>query len=72
LRNINGARYSQIPLDYDDLYGGIRNAQDAADNAQSSHSEGRYQEAMDAARGVRAQLSDINDRIASAATAGKK
>ncbi|MDR2543358.1 MAG: hypothetical protein LBC80_07930 [Treponema sp.] len=72
LRNVNGAMYSQLSLDFDDLYGDIRNVNDAADRAESSRLDGRYQDAIDIARDIRVGLSDINGRVASAATTAKK
>jgi len=71
-RNVNGARYSQLALDYNALDKEIINAHESADRAEASQANGRYQEAMDIARGVRADLSSINSRVAGAATSRKK
>jgi hypothetical protein len=70
-RNVNGARYSNLDLDYDDLDRGIRNAYNAVDQAEIDQAEGRYQDALDRARGIRSDLSDINQRIADAVTRNK-
>jgi len=71
-RNINGARYSLLVLDYDELDKEIIDAHNAADRAEVNQAAGRHQEAIDIARDVRTNLSNINDRVAGAATARKK
>ena len=72
-RNINGARYNGLPLDYAELERDIRNVHDAADRALASQAEGRHQEALDITRDIRSDLTNINGRVATAATAaGKK
>ena len=71
-RNVNGARYSNLPLDYNELDRAIRGVHEAADRAELSQAEGRYQDALDIARDVRFELSEINGRVASAASASKK
>jgi hypothetical protein len=71
-RNVNSARYSQLDLDYNVLEREIADIHNAADRAQTSHAEGRHQDAIDIARDIRFNLSNINDRVANAAVAGKK
>ena len=71
-RNVNGARYSLLDLDYNSLERDIINAHEAADRAESSEAEGRYQSAIDIARNVRSDLSAINGKVAGAATTRKK
>lgn len=71
-RNVNGARYSNLDLDYNDLERGISNAHDSADRAEASQANGRYQDAMSIARDVRSDLNGINDKVANAATLRKK
>jgi len=70
-RNVNGARYSQLDLDYDQLDRGITNAYNKTDQAQNDQAQGRYQDAIDKAREVRSDLSDINQRVSSAVTRRK-
>ena len=71
-RNVNGARYSQLNLDYNALDREIRNAYNSADQAETDQAMGRYQEALEKARVVRADLSSINQRVAGAAPSRKK
>jgi predicted S18 family serine protease len=71
-RNVNGARYSLLNLDYDLLEREIINAHEAADKAEASQAEGRYQDALQIARELREDLSNINNRVAGAAITGKK
>ena len=71
-RNVNGARYSLMDLDYDTLDREIVNAHDQADRAEVSQTNGRYQEAADIARDVRSNLVNINNRVANAAVIRKK
>jgi len=70
-RNINGARYSQLDLNYAELEGDLRITSTLADQAARDQSQGKYQGAMDKARNVRANLADINQRIANAVTRRK-
>jgi predicted S18 family serine protease len=71
-RNVNGARYSLLDLDYDVLEREIINAHEAADRAEASQAEGRFQDALGIARELREDLSNINNRVAGAAVTGKK
>lgn len=71
-RNVNGARYSLLDLNYDELERDIMNAHLAVDRAEDSYAEGRYHETIDIARTVRADLLDINGRVAAAAITGKR
>jgi len=71
-RVVNGARYSLLDLDYDVLEKEMLDAHDAADRAEASQAEGRFQEALDIARELRGNLNNINTRVAGAAPTGKK
>jgi len=62
-RNINGARYSQLDLDYAALEGDLKITSNLADQAARDQMQGKYQGAMDKARNVRANLADINQTI---------
>jgi len=70
-RNINGARYSQLDLDYDALEADLKITYSLADMAARDQSQGKYQGAMDKARNVRSNLADINQKIANAVTRKK-
>ena len=70
-RNINGARYSLMDLDYESLEDRLRNAWYITDQAQDDYAAGRYQSALDRARAVRADLFEINQMISNAVTRGK-
>jgi vacuolar-type H+-ATPase subunit D/Vma8 len=65
-RNVNGARYSQLNLDFRALDGQLKNAHDAADMAEADQIDGKYRDAIDRARGVRADLADINQKVSNA------
>jgi len=65
-RNVNGARYRQLSLDYNTIDGQLKNAHDATDQAEADQVEGKYKDAIDRARGVRADLTDINQKVANA------
>ncbi|MDR2965564.1 MAG: DUF4398 domain-containing protein [Treponema sp.] len=65
-RNVNGARYSQLDLDYNALDNGIRNAHDMTDRAENSYANGEHQAALDTARVVRSNLADINQQVVNA------
>jgi vacuolar-type H+-ATPase subunit D/Vma8 len=71
-KNVAGARYSQLPLDYNALDRAIVDAHNTADQAEVDQVMGRNQEALDKARKVRSDLNDINQKVANAATARKK
>jgi len=64
--NVNGARYNQLALDFDDLDRGIRDAYVSYDQAESSMSNGMYKDALDKAMSVRAELAGINQKITNA------
>ena len=70
-RNVNGARYSQLDLDYDELDSGISKAYDVTDSAENDQAQGRYQDAIDKAMEVRSDLSGINQRVSGAVTRRK-
>ncbi|MCL2443909.1 MAG: hypothetical protein FWD13_10675 [Treponema sp.] len=71
-RNINGARYSNVNLDYDELDRAIINAYNTSDLAEADRAAGRYQDALDKAGSIRTALFNINQSVASAVTARKK
>ncbi|MCL2243581.1 MAG: hypothetical protein FWC03_03835 [Treponema sp.] len=68
-RNINGARYSLLDLNYDDLGREFTNASNTVDRAESDHNQGSYQDALDNSRRARSSISSINEKISGAATA---
>ena len=70
-RNVNGARYSQLDLDYDELDSKISSAYDTADRAEDDQAQGRYQDAIDKAMEVRSDLYGINQRVSGAVTRRK-
>ena len=72
LRDINGARYSLMDLDYDSLDLRIARAYSLADQAEADILAGRYQAALDKIREIREELARINLLIANAATLRKK
>jgi len=65
-RNINGARYSLLNLDYGQMNGELKKAKETTDQAEIDQSMGRYQDALEKGTGVRAALSSINQKIADA------
>jgi hypothetical protein len=71
-KNVASARYSQIPLDYNSMDKAIVDAHNTTDQAEVDQTMGRTQDAMDKARTVRANLTDINQKIANAAIGRKK
>ena len=71
-RNVNGARYSLLDLDYDALDNSIINAYNTADSAEADQASGKYQDALDKARTVRTDLAIINQKVAGAAPVKKK
>jgi len=71
-RNINGARYSNLALDYDTLDRGIVDAYATTDLAEIDQAAGRFDQAQDRARIVRSDLADINSKVANAVTKRKK
>ena len=71
-RNVNGARYSQLKLDYNQLEKEIISAHESADKIERDQANGNYQEALQGAKDLRADLASINQRIAGAAVVRKK
>jgi len=71
-RNLSGARYAQLDLDYDALDRDIRNAYNLADQAENDYSQSRYLDALEKARNVRANLSDINQKVSGAVPPRRK
>jgi hypothetical protein len=71
-KNVASARYSQIPLDYNSIDKTIINAHNMTDQAEVDQAMGRNQDALDKAKAVRADLTDINQKIANAAGGRKK
>lgn len=70
-RNVAGARNSNMQLDYIALERDINRAYERADSAQADHSAGRYQDALEKSRSIRADLFDINQKVANAVTRRK-
>jgi len=62
-RNVSGARYALLDLDYDALDRDIRNAYAAADQAEADRAAGRFQDAISKAMDVRSNLSNINQMV---------
>ena len=67
-RNINGARYSLLDIDYTQLNRDLISASDTLDNAEADYADGRYMDAADKGRTTRAIIGSINEKITSAAT----
>jgi len=65
-RNVNGARYSLLALDYNALDEGIKNAYNVTDQAEVDQAMGRYNDALEKGRSVRANLANINSLVANA------
>jgi hypothetical protein len=65
-RNVNGARYSGLALDYNALDRGIKDAYDTFDQAEIDHAFGRYNDALNKAMIIRSNLSNINSTISNA------
>jgi len=65
-RNVNGARYSLLNLDYDALERGLRDAYTLADQAEVDQAQGRFQDAANKAMEVRSTLSNINQMVSNA------
>jgi len=65
-RNVNEARYSLKSLDYDSLDEGIKNAYNTTDQAEVDQAGGRYNDAIEKGKRVRADLADINNQVANA------
>jgi len=71
-RNLNGARYSQLNLDYNALNRDLNSASDTTDQAEADLAQGNFQDALEKGRQVRATLSDINQKIALAVPRSKQ
>ena len=71
-KNVNGARYSLMDLDYDSLDRRIVNAHNTADQAEFDQAAGSHQSAIDKATVVRSELANINQIVANAAVIRKK
>ncbi|MDR0301483.1 MAG: DUF4398 domain-containing protein [Treponema sp.] len=65
-RNINGARYSLLNLDYAQMNNEVAKAYETTEQAEVDQAMGRYQAAMEKGRDVRASLGTINQQIADA------
>ena len=65
-RNVNGARYSQLPLDYNALNRSIREAYDTLEQAEVDHGFGRYHDSINKTMAIRSTLSNINSTISDA------
>jgi hypothetical protein len=62
-RNLNGARYNQLRLDYGALNRDLNSARDSVEMAETDYAMARYQSAIDTGRAARATLTSINERI---------
>ena len=71
-RNINGAQYSNLDMDYDALRRDLNNANDTLDGAQTDQAQGRYNDAVEKGMDVRSTVGSINLRISDAATASSR
>ena len=71
-KNVNGARYSMMDLDYDSLDRRIVNAHNTADQAEFDQAAGSHQSAIDKAAAVRSELASINQIVSNAAVIRKK
>jgi hypothetical protein len=65
-RNINGARYSLLDLDYDQLEREFWSASNLVEQAESNNASGNHHNALEMGRRARATITDINQRIANA------
>lgn len=70
-RNVSGARYSQLNLDYNALEKALTGAYSAADRAEAANAEGRHQDALNIAMEIRSELFRINQLISNAVTRKK-
>lgn len=70
-RNLNGARYANMNLDYEKLNGELDSARNDADTAQSDRTNGRYQSALDNGKKARSSLAGINEKISAAVVRSK-
>jgi len=70
-RNVSGARYSQLDLDYDQLDREISGAYIKTDQAENDQAQGRYQDAISKAMEVRSDLQVINQKVSNAVTRKK-
>lgn len=68
-RNINGARYSLLALNYNDLERDLRTAEDDADQAEANLQSSKYQDAIEKGMSARSIIGGINEKITNAATA---
>jgi hypothetical protein len=71
-RNVNGARYSNMALDYAALDKVISDAHNTTDQAEVDLAAGRFDQAQDRARLVRSDLAEVNSKVANAVTRRKK
>ncbi|MCL2266511.1 MAG: DUF4398 domain-containing protein [Treponema sp.] len=71
-KNVSSARYALMDLDYDALDRRIINAHNEADRAEFDQAAGKYQDAIDRAAAIRADLANINQMVANAAVIRKK
>jgi len=71
-RNVNGARYSNLALDYTALDKAIADAHTTTDQAEVDQAAGRFDQAQDRARVVRSDLAEINQKVANAVIKRKK
>lgn len=65
-RNINGARYSLLKLDYAQMNRELKKDKETTEQAEVDQAMGRYQDAAEKGRSVRASLNAINQQISDA------
>ncbi len=70
-RNLNGARYANMNLDYEQLNSDLSSARNDADTAERERANGRYQAALDNGKKARSTLGSINEKISAATVRSK-
>jgi hypothetical protein len=68
-RNINSARTANLDLDYRQLNSELEGARSNMELAKNDNAAGKYQDAVEKGRNVRAAIGGINQQISSASTA---
>lgn len=71
-RNLNGARYSNLRLNYNELSRDLDTASDTVDQAETDFLEGKYQDAINKGRTARSIIGDVNEKISLASTSVSK
>ena len=65
-RNINGARYNQLKLNFAQINRDFKDAKDIAEQAENDKANGDFQNAVKKGRSVQSTLGSINQQIADA------